>query len=490
MTVRGGIADILQVLARRQMLFSTAPACTTSRPPVSCSRVRSRPLGVRFEKVDIPTYNSERMAEAGSEDDFKHAVVRDLERRRATSTARVQGGWSTDRQEVASRNQPGERGSLAGWGRFLPLAFDSGQAHGLWPPRDDSQGMAPRRFPAVMKAPNRPWRPRNDRGRSGSGRERTLRRPWVGGSPRCCSWRHRGVGLDLRRGPGCGSSLGVLPFLALRFAIAAAATAALWAASARPALPSRRPRHRHLLAAGYLLQTFGLRLHHGHQRRPHHRPVRGRRAGRGPRPLPHPPAADRRGLAVAVSLVGMTLLTGRLPTSLGARRPPRSSAARSPSASTSPCCPATRRGTTRSPSAPPRCWPARSSFLRAVAGRGEVGLPPPEVWPALLVTGLVASALAYAIQTRRPASPVRGPDLASSCLRAAFRRPVRLPARGRPADPRPARRRGADPRRAAAGGAGAANGKVELQLTQRPVSRAHPGLEGCARAALLAAKGG
>ncbi len=82
MTVRGGIADILQVLHGGDMLILYSSGMHHIQAPGELLPRPFRSLRVRFEKVDIPTYNAERMAEAGSQDDFKHAVVRDLERRR------------------------------------------------------------------------------------------------------------------------------------------------------------------------------------------------------------------------------------------------------------------------------------------------------------------------------------------------------------------------------------------------------------------------
>jgi len=186
-------------------------------------------------------------------------------------------------------------------------------------------------------------------------------------------------------------------FLALRFALAACAASLLW---------GRRLDRRSLrvglgigllLAAGYLLQTLGLRV------------TTATSAGliTGLFVIVGPVAARvlyRTSLppiavaAVAVSLLGMTLLTGRLPTSLEtgdllilacaiafgvhiavlSRHAPRHDPLALGAAQMAACA---------------------VVFLALWPIVGEVGLPPPGVWPALLVTGLVASALAYAIQT-------------------------------------------------------------------------------------------
>jgi drug/metabolite transporter (DMT)-like permease len=186
-------------------------------------------------------------------------------------------------------------------------------------------------------------------------------------------------------------------FLALRFAIAAAAAVAFW---------GRRLDRRSfwvglgiglLLAAGYLLQTFGLRLTTatsaglitglfvvvG--------PVAARLLYR----VALPPVAVA---AVMVSLLGMTLLTGRLPTSLApgdllvlgcavafgvhvavlSRHAPRHDPLALGTAQMITCA---------------------AVFLALWPVSGALQLPPPRVWPAIVVTGLVASALAYAVQT-------------------------------------------------------------------------------------------
>lgn len=186
-------------------------------------------------------------------------------------------------------------------------------------------------------------------------------------------------------------------FLALRFAIAATAAGVLWARrldrrSIRAGLGIGL-----LLAAGYLLQTLGLRL------------TTATSAGliTGLFVIVGPVAARvlyRTALppiavaAVAVSLIGMTLLTGRLPTSLetgdllilgcavafGAhiavlsRHAPRHDPLALGAAQMAACA---------------------LAFLALWPAVGTVELPPPGVWPALLATGLLASAFAYAIQT-------------------------------------------------------------------------------------------
>lgn len=186
-------------------------------------------------------------------------------------------------------------------------------------------------------------------------------------------------------------------FLALRFTIAAAASVTLWARRLdRRSLPIGLGIGL-LLAAGYLLQTFGLRLTTATSAGliTGLFVVVGPVAARALYRTPLPPIAVA---AVAVSLLGMTLLTGRLPNSLEtgdllilacalafgihiavlSRHAPRHDPLALATAQMVACA---------------------VVFLALWPAVGEVELPPPGVWPAILVTGLVASALAYAVQT-------------------------------------------------------------------------------------------
>jgi hypothetical protein len=83
MTVRGGIADILQALDSGQMLLLYSAGLHHIQAPGELLPRPFRSIDVRFEMLDIASYKAERMAEAEGADGFKPAVVRDLQRRRA-----------------------------------------------------------------------------------------------------------------------------------------------------------------------------------------------------------------------------------------------------------------------------------------------------------------------------------------------------------------------------------------------------------------------
>jgi hypothetical protein len=82
MTVRGGIADILQVLAGGQMLLLYNQGLHHIQAPGELLPRVFKTVHVRFEFVDIAAYNAERTAAGGGLDGFKQAVIQDLERRR------------------------------------------------------------------------------------------------------------------------------------------------------------------------------------------------------------------------------------------------------------------------------------------------------------------------------------------------------------------------------------------------------------------------
>jgi drug/metabolite transporter (DMT)-like permease len=190
---------------------------------------------------------------------------------------------------------------------------------------------------------------------------------------------------------------GVLPFLAVRFAIAAAGTGLLWGrrvnrGSGRAGLAIGA-----ILAVGYLLQTWGLR----HTSATNCGLITGLF-------VVVAPVADRliygthlrlsAILAAVLSLLGLGMLTGRLPTTLAlgdlltlgcalafgvhvavlSRHAPRHDSRALTTAQMLACA-------------------VLFAVLWPLAGPLEA--PPRQLWPALLVTGLVASGIAYAIQT-------------------------------------------------------------------------------------------
>jgi drug/metabolite transporter (DMT)-like permease len=186
----------------------------------------------------------------------------------------------------------------------------------------------------------------------------------------------------------------VLPFLAIRFLIAAAVMALLVRR-----LPSRRTLAVGVLiglplAAGYLLQTFGLRY-----TSPGHAglitglffvftPLLDRLFGVALRP--------RTLVAVLLALLGTVLLSGGADASIGvgdalvvgcavcfalqivllSHRPQGLSAAELTLVQLATC-----------------------AFLFSAGGASQLRLPSPGVWAALLITGVFASALAFLIQT-------------------------------------------------------------------------------------------
>lgn len=190
---------------------------------------------------------------------------------------------------------------------------------------------------------------------------------------------------------------GVMGFLALRFSLAAAATAVIWGRYLNRRSLVTGAAIGLVLAAGYLFQTWGLTF-----TTPTNAglitglfvvlaPVFGRLFYRT---RLHPASW----VAVALSLVGMTLLTGKPPTQLGFGDVlvlgcavafgvhiavlSRHSAEHDPRALTTA-----------------QMIGLAVLFLILWPITDTPALPPREVWFALALTGLVASALAYAIQT-------------------------------------------------------------------------------------------
>jgi drug/metabolite transporter (DMT)-like permease len=190
---------------------------------------------------------------------------------------------------------------------------------------------------------------------------------------------------------------GVVAFLAIRFVIAAAATGACWGRQLGRASLVAGSGIGVLLAVGYLFQTWGLR-----HTTPTNSglitglfvivaPIADRMLYRTRLPL-------RSAAAALLSLVGMTLLTGRLPTHLAfgdlltlgcalafgihiavlSRYAPRHDPRALTCAQMISCA---------------------VIFLAMWPASGPITPPPREVWFALVLTGLVASAVAYFVQT-------------------------------------------------------------------------------------------
>ena len=81
MTVRGGIADILESIGEGRMLIGYSGGLHHVQAPGERWPRLFKTIRIRLELLDIGTYRRELMEQAGREG-FKRAVVEDLERRR------------------------------------------------------------------------------------------------------------------------------------------------------------------------------------------------------------------------------------------------------------------------------------------------------------------------------------------------------------------------------------------------------------------------
>ncbi len=81
MTVRGGIADILEATPSGRMLLAYSGGLHHVQMPGERFPRLFKPVRLRLETLDIPTYRAEILAQAG-ERGFKRAVAEDLQRRR------------------------------------------------------------------------------------------------------------------------------------------------------------------------------------------------------------------------------------------------------------------------------------------------------------------------------------------------------------------------------------------------------------------------
>lgn len=82
MTVRGGIADILETIGEGRMLLAYSGGLHHVQVPGGRFPRLFKTIRMNLEIVDIGTYRDEQMAAAGNPRGFKRAVVTDLERRR------------------------------------------------------------------------------------------------------------------------------------------------------------------------------------------------------------------------------------------------------------------------------------------------------------------------------------------------------------------------------------------------------------------------
>jgi hypothetical protein len=84
MTVRGGIADILETIGEGRMLIAYSGGLHHVQVPGERFPRLFKTIRMNLEAVDIGAYRDARLAEAGNPRAFKRAVVDDLERRRDT----------------------------------------------------------------------------------------------------------------------------------------------------------------------------------------------------------------------------------------------------------------------------------------------------------------------------------------------------------------------------------------------------------------------
>ena len=82
MTVRGGVADVLQAIQSGRMLIAYSGGLHHVQVPGHIPNVFAK-VRLRVENVDIAEYIAEQMAKGG-EEQFKRNVIRDLEQRRDT----------------------------------------------------------------------------------------------------------------------------------------------------------------------------------------------------------------------------------------------------------------------------------------------------------------------------------------------------------------------------------------------------------------------
>jgi hypothetical protein len=84
--VRGGIADILEVIQEGPMLVAYSGGLHHVQAPGEHLPRPFRRIRMNFELVEISSYREELMRRAEGPIGFKRAVVDDLERRRAQNT--------------------------------------------------------------------------------------------------------------------------------------------------------------------------------------------------------------------------------------------------------------------------------------------------------------------------------------------------------------------------------------------------------------------
>ncbi len=102
MTVKPGIAEVLQALGRGRMILAYSGGLHHVFPPGASYPRLFKPLELRVESLDIARYVAERTAEDGP---FTDAVIRDITRRRDIHTPIAPGTPEAVRAEVARRRK-------------------------------------------------------------------------------------------------------------------------------------------------------------------------------------------------------------------------------------------------------------------------------------------------------------------------------------------------------------------------------------------------
>lgn len=190
---------------------------------------------------------------------------------------------------------------------------------------------------------------------------------------------------------------GVLPFLAVRFVIAAVVAALLWGKLVRRDTLVVGGRIGLVLALGYLFQTWGLK----HTTATNAGLITGLFVVFGPladRALYGTHLPRRAWISVALSLVGLALLVGRAPADLAIGDLLTLVCALAFGLQIALLARHAREHDARGLGAA-QMFSSGAVFLLIWPLAGEIVMPPREVWFALVLTGVAASALAYAIQT-------------------------------------------------------------------------------------------
>ena len=98
MTVRGGIADLLEAIPSGKMLVVYSGGLHHVQVPGQRFPKLFKTLRIRFEAIDIESYRAEMVTVAGSRSNFKQAVKDDLNRRRDQNCPAAEPPIGSDRR--------------------------------------------------------------------------------------------------------------------------------------------------------------------------------------------------------------------------------------------------------------------------------------------------------------------------------------------------------------------------------------------------------